>query len=207
MGNNKLENLLINTDLALYYKDANDYFKKCVEKIFVARADYVSGEDEIISFDEYFDIHYDDSSFYYSAYALMGLSNEDKIVRGEIDIDEVGSSNCMHGWVEFTFNDREYVYDSLLCSVVDKDMYYQHKRPVVTYSASLDQVLEFYTDYDNCFFVNGDEYFVKSFLLEIESFNDTDESHLLIPMSNAEITYDSEKEYVKKFIAHENGIF
>ena len=202
----RLEDLLMNDEVRCSYNDANDYFKGMVEKVFVARANYFTGEDELIPFNGYTDIHYCDSSFYYSAYALMGLTNNDKVVRGEIDKDELGSSNYLHGWVEFTYNDREYVYDCLLSSVVDKETYYQYKSPVVKYSSTLDEVLDFYTKYENCFFVNGDEYFVKSFLLSFDR-NSVDESGLLVPMSNAEITYDSEKRFVKKFVAHENGIF
>ncbi len=67
----------------------------------------------------------------------MGLLETNNIVRGKIDVDENDNCSYEHGWVEFSFGGKEYVFDSLNYSIVEKQLYYEHMKPIITYRASL----------------------------------------------------------------------
>ena len=61
----------------------NEYFFKQVEKVYINRCNSLGIE----TFKEYLSYRYQGNCYYYSAWALMGLDNNAKVVRGRININ------------------------------------------------------------------------------------------------------------------------
>lgn len=185
------------------HKEVNQYFEKCIEKIFVAREYYNPKRYAFLKFQDYLAKHYKDSCYHYSSYAIMALLSNDHIVRGKIDVDENGYSNYEHGWVEFSFNGEEYVFDSLNYSIVEKQLYYEHMKPIITYISSLGETLDIFTSPENSVQISENTFKVKDFDLVYNQFMKIDSSHLFLPLSESEIIIDDkEKQLVKKFTGY-----
>lgn len=185
------------------HKEVNKYFESCIEKVFVARKYGIPKRYIFIKFQDYLDKRYKDSCYHYSSYALMGLLSSDYIVRGKIDVDE--NDNCWyeHGWDEFIFEGKEYVFDSLNYSIVEKELYYEHMKPIITYKASLEEVLDIFISSENSVQVSENTFKVKSFDLIYNQYTKVDSSHLFLPLSEAEIIIDDkEKHLIKKITGY-----
>lgn len=126
--------------------DANKYFNKSVEKVYVERCF------KIESFSEYLSHKYKDNCYYYSAYALMGLNFDDFLVRCYIN------PNYHHGWVEFKYEGVEYVFDSLIENVVLKEKWYKHFNPRIDYKKTQKEILDEYLN-DKCAFKIYDNFY------------------------------------------------
>lgn len=184
------------------HRDVNQYFESCTEKIFVARKYYCPERYKFIKFQEYLDKRFKDSCYHYSSYAIMGLLETDNIVRGKIDVDENDNCSYEHGWVEFSFGGKEYVFDSLNYSIVEKQLYYEHMKPIITYRASLEEILDIFTLSENSVQISENTFKVKSFDLIYNQFV-VDSSHLFLPLSESEIVIDDKgKKLVKKFTGY-----
>lgn len=185
------------------HKEVNQYFRSCTEKVFVARQYYNPKRYEFVKFQDYLDKRYADSCYHYSSYAIMGLLGNDYIVRGKIDVDENGNCSYEHGWDEFSFNGEEYVFDSLNLSIVEKQLYYEHMKPIITYKASLEETLDIFTSSKNSIQVSENTFKVKSFDSIYNQSTKVDSSHLFLPLSESEIIIDDkEKQLVKKFTGY-----
>ena len=103
----------------------------------------------IESFQEYLNHRYRDNCYYYSAYALMGLKPDDFLVRGYIDLDSW--KNYPHGWVEFTFEENEYVFDSMVKGIVSKQEWYENFNPRVEYKKTQKEILDEFLNERNAF--------------------------------------------------------
>ncbi len=106
---------------------------------------YVERRAKIESFEEYLSHRYRDNCYYYSGYALMGLKPQDFLVRGEITLKDEWiwrNGGYRHGWVEFVFEDKEYVFDSMLQGVVPKQEYYEYYKPQISYKKSQKEILD-----------------------------------------------------------------
>lgn len=115
---------------------ANRYFLQRTKKVYIERCT------KIESFEEYLNHRYRDNCYYYSAYALMGLKPDDFLVRGYIDLDDW--KDYHHGWVEFKFEEDEYVFDSRLKEVVLKKEYYEYFNPRIEYKKTQKEILDEY---------------------------------------------------------------
>lgn len=200
----KLEDLATQLKSLSEYQQANAYFMSCTEKVFIEKWNYLAKKGYLQTFKEYMESRYQGNCYYYSTYALMGLRSTDSVVRGKINVDENGispdASTYKHGWVEFEYLGKKWVYDCLIDSIIERDLYYEHKLPIITYKATLEDVISEYTKVENCQKIIGTEYLIKSFALVYNTFN-PDNTHLASAMSNARITLDEDKKLVKKFIA------
>lgn len=90
------------------------------------------------SMQEYFDHGYRANCYYYSTYILLCMKPTDVLVRGEIfkDYNPVVSKlnhrcndkkrpNYKHGWIEFEFKGKWYVYDDHYKYPLPKNYYYK----------------------------------------------------------------------------------
>lgn len=182
---------------------ANRYFYNCMKKVFIARPNYLTGDDNELSFSRYEKAKYCTNSFYFSVYALMGLNKEDSVVSGYITLNDA-ESPVKHCWTEFSYDEKEYVYDYLLGKIVDKHSYYEHRRPNILYKATLDEILEKYVVGGNCLFCEDDQYSLGAFMMQYELSDMNEEALMANAMSYATIEVDPEKKLVKKFVAREN---
>ena len=112
---------------------ANRYFIKKTKKVYIEKCT------KIESFEEYLNHRYRDACYYYSAYSLMGLKSDDFLVRGYIDLDN--SKDYHHGWVEFKFDENEYVFDSKINSVIPKQEWYESLNPRIDYRKTQKKIL------------------------------------------------------------------
>lgn len=117
-------------------KDVNEYFKERTKKVYIERCT------KIETFEEYLSHRYRDNCYYYSFDALMGLELDDFLVRGYIEIN--GSKNYHHGWIEFSFENNEYIFDSLLKRIVLKSEWYESLKPNITYRKSKKDILDIF---------------------------------------------------------------
>lgn len=119
---------------------ANRYFTQKTEKVYIERC-Y-----KIESFKEYLNYRYRDNCYNYSTYACMGLNPNDFLVRGYI-----GPTNYHHGWVEFEFEENEYVFDSMIKDVVLKQEWYEYYNPRINYKKTQKEILDEYLN-ERCAF-------------------------------------------------------
>lgn len=123
--------------------EANQYFKQKTKKV------YIEQGSKIESFEEYLYHRYADNCYYYSAYALMGLKPDDFLIRGYIDLPY--RKYYYHGWVEFKFEENEYVFDSMIKGVVPKQEWYERYNPRVEYRKTQKEILDKYLN-ERCAF-------------------------------------------------------
>ena len=101
---------------------ANRYFDRRMRAIFVDRCNAKGIE----TFEKYLAYRYRDNCYYYSGYAIMGLKNDDYLMRGAICISGNfiwGNGGYSHGWVEFKYRGKEYVFDSMCIGILSKNCY------------------------------------------------------------------------------------
>lgn len=135
--------------------NVNRYFDMSTRKVFVER------QYKIESFKEYLNHGFRDNCLYYSAFALMGLNSNDFLVRGFID------SNFFHGWVEFTYNKEEYVFDNLpKTKIISKREWYEKHNPRITYRKCQKEILDKYLNEKYAFKIRDDFWQFKYVVME-----------------------------------------
>lgn len=181
----------------------NEYFFEQTKKVFIDRRPSPYG---IESFEKFLGYRYQQICYYYSAWAIMGLEDTDKLIRGRIDVgNELGflyqkmfpnmerpNSDYNHGWVEFFYQGKCYVFDNLLKEIVLKEDYEDYRKPVIHCELTKKELIEIYTDSNHAYQENG-IYHIKELDVEL--------MHTAIALSKATIELD-EKQKVKRFIAH-----
>lgn len=88
---------------------ATEYFTEQIEKV------YVRYRNRIYPFSQRAYNPHGGKCYYLSTWALMGLGNDDWLVRGQIDLpggpQRKPQKNYRHGWVVFSYLERHFVYD------------------------------------------------------------------------------------------------
>lgn len=188
--------------MAIENLTVNDYFFRQMSKVFIDRGP----QKKIKTFQQFLEYRYQAMCYFYSAYAIMGLRETDKLVRGRIDVGsglgalyrlffpniEKPNSDYNHGWVEFYYQGTWYVFDNLLKEIVLKKDYADFRNPVIDYEITKKQLIEIYTSKENATKENG-IYHVKELKLE--------PTNTAIPLSRATIELE-ENQKVKKFTAY-----
>ncbi len=181
----------------------SDYFFKQTKKVFVDRR---PSPFDIETFEAFLNHRYEQICYYYSAYAIMGLEDTDKLVRGRIDVgNELGflyqkmfpnmerpNSDYDHGWVEFYYEGHWYVFDNLLKIIVLKEDYEEFRKPVINSKMMKQELIKIYTSKECANLSNG-IYYVKEL--------DSEPTCTSIAFSKSIIELD-EKQKVKKFTAY-----
>ncbi len=100
-----------------------------------------------ITMHEYFDKHYLRNCYYYSTYLFLCLKPTDRLVRGEIHKGlkcKDSIPNYRHGWVEFEFNDKWWVYDDHYVYPILIEEYYKASAPYIVFEKfTQNELLEF----------------------------------------------------------------
>ena len=169
---------------------ANRYFDRRMRKIFVDRCNAKGIE----TFKEYLAYRYRDNCYYYSGYAIIGLNNDDYLMRGDLRISGdfiFGNGGYYHGWVEFKYRGKEYVFDSMCIGVVPKAKWYEEFKPNVKFKHSKMEIIKGFKDKlqiitRNCYEIQGSD--ISSY------YTDTVYEHGKLFMRG---------EKVKKFIAYD----
>lgn len=116
-----------------------------------------------MSMQEYFDRNYRKNCYYYSTFILMCMKPTDRLVRGKIhlggDHDFVSRTfndgkivpNYEHGWVEFEYSGKWWVYDDHYSYPIPIDKWYEINTPYEIYKKFtqkelIDYVKENYPD-------------------------------------------------------------
>ncbi len=124
---------------------ANRYFDRRMRTIFVDRV-CAKG---IETFEKYLSYRYRDNCYYYSGYAIIGLNSDDYLMHGDLCIsgDPIwGNGGYSHGWVEFKYRGKEYVFDSMCIGVVPKAEWYEEFKPKVNFKHSKQEIIESFKD-------------------------------------------------------------
>ncbi len=117
---------------------ANQYFDRRMKTVFVNRVG-------VETFEKYLAYRYRDSCYYYSGYAIMGMNDDDYLMRGDLCIRKSfiwRNGGYSHGWVEFKYKNQEYVFDSMCIGVVPKKEWYKEFKPIVKFKHSKKEILE-----------------------------------------------------------------
>lgn len=138
---------------------ANRYFERRMRTIFVDRV-CAKG---IETFEQYLSYRYRDNCYYYSGYGIIGLKDDDYLMRGDLCIsgDFIwGNGGYSHGWVEFKYKGKEYVFDSMCKGVVPKIEWYEEFKPKVKFRHSKKEIIESFKGKlqsisKNCYQVQG----------------------------------------------------
>lgn len=153
------------------------YFYERMRKIFVERVEYKVVE----TFERYLAHRYGNSCYWYSEYALIGLNYDDILVRGDITVEE----DCIwcdggynHGWVEFFYNGKTYVFDSRLTDILLKEEWYTRFKPQNMIKRTKKQILNFILTPENC--LQKEEY-----CLIRPDIGEEDKDYLVKPLRNA----------------------
>lgn len=138
---------------------ANRYFDRRMRTIFIDRA----CEKGVETFEKYLSYRYRDNCLYYSGYAIMGLNNDDYLIRGNLCISDDfiwRNGGYLHGWIEFNYKGKEYVFDSMCIGVVPKAEWYEEFKPKIKFKHSKKEIIESFKDKlqtvsKNCYEVQG----------------------------------------------------
>lgn len=105
---------------------ADKFFMDKTRKIFIDRTVAIE------TFEQYLNHRYRNNCYNYSASAIMGMSLDDYLVRGDITIYDSWqweNGGYDHGWVEFNFEGETYVFDSRVNGVTLKKEWYLKFKP------------------------------------------------------------------------------
>lgn len=187
--------------MAIQNLKVNNYFLKSIACVFIDRGSY---QETLKAFLEH---RYQNMCYYDSVYAIIGLRETDKLVRGSVNMyrgmlsrllaevfpgAEIPKVNYEHGWIEFYYQGKWYVFDNLLDSIVTRQEYRIISEPIVQYKLTKKRLLEIYTSKAHAT-KEGNIYHVKELKPE--------RTNTAIPFSNATIELD-ENQKVKKFTAY-----
>jgi|GEM_PF-2073005 hypothetical protein len=187
-------------------EDANRYFEKQTKKVYVERCN----SNGIETFEQYLNYRYRDNCYYYSAFALMGLNCDDYLVRGFINYPDY--QYYAHGWVEFKFNGKEYIFDSMIKGIILKSEWDKEFSPEITYRKTQQEILDEYLTTDNAVEITENFWQFKNVidddashgyvlnalrLSRVEIFTWCEEDKSLMKLLNI-----NPKEKVKRFIAY-----
>lgn len=120
-------------------KPYDTYFNKSVKKVHVRT---LSG---VITFKEFLSHRYNGTSSYYATFALMGLKSDDVLVEGSV------LGDCHHIWVEFKFENEEYVFDPMNVELMQKQTWYELFNPSVKHRTTQEKILDSYLNYEHAF--------------------------------------------------------
>ena len=173
-------------------KVANKYFLKRMENIFIDRGRYKVVE----TFEEYLNHRYKNNCYWYSAAAIMGMLENDYLVRGSISLSHDWmwcDGGYEHGWVEFTFQGKEYVFDSRCKGVVLKQEWYEEFKPQNIVRYTKQQVL-------NTVFISKKMTYLQDGGYQItEVYEQEDTNNLFNPFIKSKIYFEDGK--IKCFVA------
>ena len=162
----------------IFTQSVDGYFFQRTKKVYIEQCT------KIVSFEEYLKQHYSEECYYYSAYALMGLKPSDFLVRGYINI----TSFYHHGWVEFEFQGKDYVFDSRLENIVLKQKYYEKYSPRITYKKTQKEILDEYLNEKYAFEIIKGFWQFKYFIVDYDT--------ATIPPLEVMLDYDEKNGYI-----------
>lgn len=158
-------------------KTVMQYFTERMKKIFVERVEY----NVVETFERYLAHRYRNSCYWYSEYALMALNEDDILVRGDITIKE-GCICCNgkynHGWVEFFYDGKIYIFDSRCTDILLKEEWYKKFKPKNMVKRTKREILDLVLTPENC--SEKTDYFLISL-----NIGEDDEQYLVAPLRNA----------------------
>ena len=175
-------------------KNATRYFLEKTKKVYVERCN-VNG---IETFQKYLSYRYRDNCYYYSAYALMGLNGNDFLMRGMIDLSGSGYRNYAHGWVEFTFEGKEFVFDPILKGIVLKEFYYEDFNPEISFKKSQYDILTQYLTTEHAIQITKNMWQFKNHID-----NSYDNGYVLNALRLSRIEVSTIDKKVTRFIAYD----
>ena len=114
----------------------------------------------------------------------MGLKPSDFLVRGYINI----TSFYHHGWVEFEFQGKDYVFDSRLENIVLKQKYYEKYSPRITYKKTQKEILDEYLNEKYAFEIIKGFWQFKYFIVDYDT--------ATIPPLEVMLDYDEKNGYI-----------
>ena len=162
----------------IFTQSVDEYFFQRTKKVYIEQCT------KIVSFEEYLKQNYSEECYYYSAYALMGLKPSDFLVRGYINI----TSFYHHGWVEFEFQGKDYVFDSRLENIVLKQKYYEKYSPRITYKKTQKEILDEYLNEKYAFEIIKGFWQFKYFIVDYDT--------ATIPPLEVMLDYDEKNGYI-----------
>lgn len=162
----------------IFTQSVDEYFFQRTKKVYIEQCT------KIVSFEEYLKQNYSEECYYYSAYALMGLKPSDFLVRGYINI----TSFYHHGWVEFEFQGKDYVFDSRLENIVLKQKYYEKYSPRITYKKTQKEILDEYLNEKYAFEIIKGFWQFKYFIVDFDT--------ATIPPLEVMLDYDEKNGYI-----------
>lgn len=172
------------------------YFNERMKKIFVERVEYKVVE----TFERYLSHRYRNSCYWYSEYALLGLNEDDLLVRGDITLE----GDCIwcyggynHGWVELSYEGKTYVFDSRCFGLMEKDEWYKKFKPENLIKKSQKEILELVLKPEN-YEQTEDYYQIKP------DIGEADENYLEKPLRNAKLRIVNGK--IEKAIVSRNTL-
>ena len=183
-------------------QSVDEYFFQRTKKVYIEQCT------KIVSFEEYLKPRYNEECYYYSAYALMGLKPNDFLLRGYINITDF----YHHGWVEFEFQGKDYVFDSRLENIVLKQKYYEKYSPRITYKKTQKEILDEYLNEKYAFEIIKDFWQFKYFIVDYDTATippkkimlDYDEKNGYIPSSLmlARVVFNKYNSEIQRFIGY-----
>lgn len=172
---------------------ANNYFLKRMENIFVDRGVYKVVE----NFLDYLKHRYRNNCYNYSATAIMGMRENDYLVRGTLTLSHDWmwcNGGYAHGWVEFLYDGQEFVFDSRCKEIVQKKEWYDEFNPKEIVRFSKQEVIDTIFVPEKITAISNGVYQVD------DSYEEQDTNNLINPFRKAKIHFDETT--IKKFIAY-----
>jgi len=140
-------------------KRANDYFMEMTIKVYksIVKPSEIESHHKKwgrhyspMSFEDYLKKRYRDSCYYYSTYAVLGLDDKARLVRGYQNTGVNYHRPYHHGWVNFDHEGQEFTFDSMVDGIVTKEKWDNHYTPEITANMSRKEILDFCLSDEQC---------------------------------------------------------
>lgn len=133
----KCMNFALQTELS----SATVYFNDAIKKVYVHQGTQITPFSAISYRPQ------GEECYNLSAWALMGLDPDARLLRGTIDLPELpewkAQKNYLTGWVEFYYNGEEYIYDPLKAFIYHASVWREiHNPRNITFNRSQSDILD-----------------------------------------------------------------
>lgn len=176
----------------IHNNDANRYFFNRMENIFVDRGVY----NVVETFKQYLDHRYRNNCYEYSSTAIMGMQGNDYLVRGTLTLSSDWrweNGGYGHGWIEFLYDGKEFVFDSRCSSIILKQDWYKQFNPQNIVKFTKKEILDIIFTNENIIHLSDESCQVK------DIYNENDINNIFNPFRKSKIYFEGKN--VKKFIA------
>ena len=168
--------------------NATEYFNNAMAKIYIRR------NCEISPFSDYAYNPKGGRCYYLSCWALMELTADSQLIRGQLDLPErpgwKAQTNYKHGWVSFIYKGEYYIYDPLESHIIPQSYWEDTMHPHdITFQKAQREIIELALNEENAHHVSEYIWQMKSAENMSLQYSHESDGFLKYTLSGAQIRY------------------